>query len=757
MLSCLMIADDFTGACDSGMQFARSGLRSVVVTDATQGVLWGDGVEVLVVDTESRNCSRGEAADRVGAACSHLSALKPRLVYKKVDSALRGHLATEIYTVMETLGMDLCLMAPAFPEAGRVTVGGYHLVHGVPVERTEVGHDPGAPVRGSFLGHLLDIEEKLTIRSIGLEDIARGADHIQGLIEGMVGAGPTVIVMDAAASEDLREIATAGARLSPTPLFCGSAGLAACVPRAFELEGEGVGVTEAHWDGASVLTVVGSAESTTRNQVAALREVPGVSEWEIHAEATEFAWERPHLSNLVIEVHQHLEQGRDAIVSLVGLREGLSREGVGDAIGVLAEVTGRLVEQGALCGIIASGGWTAAMVLERLGGKGVEILEEVATGVALCRVRGGPYDGIPLVTKGGALGEEDAFVRAVDRLKARVDDADRPLLGITMGDVCGVGPEVIAKALAHPEVYRLCRPLVIGHPAVLRAQLEFVGARISVREVASPEGGRYRAGEIDVWNPLEVDLEQIETGRVCREAGRAAAEWVIAAADLAMVDRIDGIVTAPLNKEAMNLAGYRYAGHTELLAHQTGTDEVRLMLASERLNVVHVTGHVALHDVPERLTTERVFDTIALIHDALKGMGKVAPRIAVCGLNPHAGESGLFGEEDAESIRPAVEQALANGWDVDGPLPGDTTFFKAFDGLYDGVVAMYHDQGHVPVKLVAFADAVNVTLGLPIVRTSVDHGTAFDIAGKGIAREFNMLQTIRLGTKLAVQRKRNQA
>ncbi len=327
----------------------------------------------------------------------------------------------------------------------------------------------------------------------------------------------------------------------------------------------------------------------------------------------------------------------------------------------------------------------------------------------------------------------------------------RPLMGITMGDPCGIGPEVILKALAHEESYRVCRPLVIGHPEILKRDMGMAGVRLDVRIVDRPEDGAFECGCIDVWCPIDVDVDQIEIGKVCREAGRAAAEWVIHAVDLAMADRIDGIVTAPLNKEAMNLAGYPYAGHTELLAEKSGTARAHLMLVSDRMNVSHVTGHIALHEVPDRLTVDLIYDTVRLTRDVLVGMGKIDPRIAVCGLNPHAGENGLFGNEDAKIIHPAVEKALSEGWRVDGPLPADTTFLKVYNGLYDGVVAMYHDQGHVPAKLVAFDEAVNVTLGLPIVRASVDHGTAYDIAGKGVAKVVNMLQAIRVGSKLAIQ------
>ncbi len=328
----------------------------------------------------------------------------------------------------------------------------------------------------------------------------------------------------------------------------------------------------------------------------------------------------------------------------------------------------------------------------------------------------------------------------------------RPLLGITMGDVSGIGPEVIVKALSHPEVYAFCRPLVVGDMDILAANLVHSRCRIDVRRVDGPELGQYRPGQIDVWAPVEVDHAQVETGRICPEAGRAAVEWVVRAADLATEGRIHAIVTAPLNKEAMNRAGFRYAGHTELLAERLGVSDVRLMLASERLNVAHVTGHVALAKVPERLTEAGVLGTIRLLHGALTDMERPHPRIAVCGLNPHAGEAGILGREDMELIHPAIQTANAEGMRVAGPLPADTVFLKAYNGVFDGVVAMYHDQGHAPVKLVAFHDAVNVTLGLPIVRVSVDHGTAFDIAGKGVADEANMLSTLRLGARLAVKR-----
>jgi 4-hydroxythreonine-4-phosphate dehydrogenase len=321
-----------------------------------------------------------------------------------------------------------------------------------------------------------------------------------------------------------------------------------------------------------------------------------------------------------------------------------------------------------------------------------------------------------------------------------------------MGDACGVGAEVAVKALCEKEVYEFCSPVVIGEPQILTDCLRFVDDEVLVNRIPDIEAANPRHGTIEVLNPIEVDLSAIECGSVCTEAGRAAVEWIKTAVELALANKIDGIVTAPLNKEAMNRAGFNYAGHTELLGHLTDTRNYRMMLVSERLKVIHATTHIALHDVPDRLTEERVFDTIALAQQALVDLDYNRPRIGVAGLNPHAGEHGLFGEEDAIALEPAVERARVQGWDVTGPLPGDTLFYRAFNDDFDGVIAMYHDQGHIPIKLVAFADAVNVTLGLPIIRASVDHGTAFDIAGQGIADHVNMICALRFASRLATAR-----
>ena len=748
----VVLADDFTGACNTGLQFAKHGLHTVACETDRLPDLDLTAVSVLVCDTETRNASRPEARVIVTEACGSVRSQKVRVIYKKVDSALHGHLGAEINTVMTELDINLGILAPALPTAGRVTVGGYHLVHGVPVDRTEVGHDAGAPVRGSYLPHLLDEEPGLQVKLLPLEDVAQGADHVCSLIESFRDVGHTLVVADAASEDDLMVIAEAASQMDTAPLLCGSVGLANQIPEAFGFTGKPS--EEVAPVSGPALVVVGSNESVTRDQIAQLKRERAIQEWEVHADHSAFSWARPHLPAVVSELAAKLESGNSAILSLVGLHPGMEKAEATQAMAIIGDMGSRVVARHRPAGLILSGGWTTVQTVRALGAHGMHIYRALDVGTPICRIIGGLHEGLCVVTKGGALGAPDTLSKAVSYFESKVvDSCDHPLLGITMGDVCGVGPEIIAKAFGRDNLYQLCRPLVIGDRGALEEACGTVGARLKIRQIERPEDARYEQGTVDVLDVLTVDRSLWDKGKVSAEAGRAAAEWVIEGVRLALADRIDGIVTAPLNKEAMNLAGYKYPGHTELLAERAGGHDVRLMLASERVSVAHVTGHVPLHDVSELLTQKRVYDTISLMRDALIRMGKQSPRIAVTGLNPHAGENGLFGEEDDLIIKPAIEQARAEGYVIDGPLPADATFFKAYAGQYDGVVAMYHDQGHAPVKLVAFDTAVNVTLGLPIVRTSVDHGTAFDIAGTGMAKEGNLIHAVRVGAQLAIGRK----
>ena len=331
----------------------------------------------------------------------------------------------------------------------------------------------------------------------------------------------------------------------------------------------------------------------------------------------------------------------------------------------------------------------------------------------------------------------------------------KPILGITMGDAAGAGPEIIVMALSREDIRGVCNPLVIGDAATMEAAVEIVGSPDEVVVLKEVGEARFEEGLIEVLDLANIDLSRLTRGKVDPMAGRAAYEYVKRAVELALAREIDAVVTAPLNKEALNAAGYDYTGHTEILAHLCETKDVAMMLVAGELRVSHVTTHVSLREACDLVKKERILKVIELTDGALKRMDIERPSIATAGLNPHASDGGLFGQEEIEEIKPAVEEARRMGYDVTGPLPSDTVFYRAIKGReigrsrFDAVVAMYHDQGHIPIKLLGFFDGVNVTLGLPIIRTSVDHGTAFGKAGKGTANPASLIEAIKLGAKMA--------
>lgn len=320
-----------------------------------------------------------------------------------------------------------------------------------------------------------------------------------------------------------------------------------------------------------------------------------------------------------------------------------------------------------------------------------------------------------------------------------------------MGDAAGVGPEIILKSLANAEMYEISNPLVIGDRKILERAKSYVNSQLFIEAVQAEQLNEisYKHG---VVHCLDLDLlpEDLPIGQVSPEAGHAAYEYLAAAIEMAKENRIDAICTAPLNKEALQKGGHMYPGHTEILADLTNTKDYSMMLSAPNLRVIHVTTHVGIIDAVKMINPQRVYHVLKLAHDTLKRAGIESPKIAVCGINPHAGENGLFGYgEEEEKIVPGLEKAQAEGIDAVGPLPADTLFFRAVRGDFDIVVAMYHDQGHGPVKVLGLDAGVNITVGLPIIRTSVDHGTAFDIAGKGIADEKSLMEAMRQAVELA--------
>ena len=342
----------------------------------------------------------------------------------------------------------------------------------------------------------------------------------------------------------------------------------------------------------------------------------------------------------------------------------------------------------------------------------------------------------------------------------------KPTLAITIGDPAGIGPEIVAKTLADPETYRICNPIVVGDKHAVNMGIEVAGVSLETNIISSINGAKNEYGVIDLFDLGNIDPEKIEMGKPRAMTGAASAQYVIYAADLALANKVDGIVTAPLNKEAMHLGSYNYPGHTELLAEKSGTDDYAMMLVSGNLRVVHATTHIPFREIIEHLTPKRIEATIRFAQNACTSLGIKYPRIAVAGLNPHSGDGGLFGDEEARIIQPAIDAARAEGLYVEGPVPPDTVFGKAVGGLYDIVVALYHDQGHIPVKLIGMkyddetgqwgsVSGVNVTLGLSFIRTSVDHGTAYGKAGRreGTANPQSLMEAIELAVEMVKARK----
>ena len=339
----------------------------------------------------------------------------------------------------------------------------------------------------------------------------------------------------------------------------------------------------------------------------------------------------------------------------------------------------------------------------------------------------------------------------------------RPLIGISVGDPAGIGPEITAKALSLSEIYELCRPLVVAEAEMMREAVRFSGLSQQIHAISSPQEGLYQFGRIDVLDMKNLDGRSIRHKAVSAEYGRASYEYVKKVIELALSKEINATVTGPISKEAINQAGFRYSGHTEIYADLTHTKDYAMMLVHKEFRVIHVSTHVSLKEACARVKKDRIYQVIMLGYDAVKRLGIENPKIAVAGLNPHAGESGMFGHEEIEEIEPAIKEAQREGLKVEGPIPPDTVFPKMQGGQYDLVVVMYHDQGHIPTKLIGFQyddktktwssmSGVNITCGLPIIRVSVDHGTAYGKAGEGRANPESMIQAIHIAAQLALSK-----
>jgi 4-hydroxythreonine-4-phosphate dehydrogenase len=759
----LIIGDDLSGTADCAVTCTHHGLRSVVSLNAERAKAT-DAVEVLAIDTDTRRHAPADAAT-ANTHAWHAFA-DGRRVYKKVDSTLRGNLAAEVAALASVAGM--AIVAPAFPQAGRTTRNGQQFIFGVPVEASEVWRNEHIPGKADLCSMLTSAG--LRVVHIPLSTVREGATMLHSKLAACQREQWQAVVCDSETDDDLAIVAAASVTLSEV-FWVGSAGLAAPLVDVLSESGSpssdaGRTAALASMQGLShqrgVLAVVGSMSSVSHQQVAALHSNAHgfVDLFEANAQAL-LNPVSPATLALTAGITDALVNGRHAVVALS------QTERIPVADGAL--LARRLAEwlapvAGHAGGLIATGGETARALLSAMGIVSLEVIEEIESGVPLLAATHGGRT-LPVVTKAGGFGQSDTLYRAWRRLVAVLQaDAQaprqpseeeamtyRPVIGITMGDAAGVGPEIIMKSLAHASVYEQCRPVVIGDVSRLRDAGRRAGVNLEVRAISQPSEGEFRQGVVDCID-LGLIPADLPYGKLSPVAGDAAYQYIARTVELTSRGELDAICTAPLNKEALHAGGHIFPGHTEMLAHLTGIDEVSMMLVAPNLRVIHVTTHIGLLDAIRKIEPGLVQRTIERAHETLVRAGISNPRIGVCGINPHAGENGLFGYgEEEEKIVPAVKVLQERGWNVEGPLPADTLFFRAGRGDFDVVVAMYHDQGHGPVKVMGLEAGVNVTVGLPVIRTSVDHGTAFDIAGKGIADERSMLEAFRQAVDLATR------
>ncbi|SDN45881.1 4-hydroxythreonine-4-phosphate dehydrogenase [Klenkia soli] len=732
----LVLADDLSGAAETAAL-----LGSQVSVLLAGEVLPTMPAGVCVVDLDARHLPDHVVADRVGAA---LSAARSAQVLIKVDSLLRGPLAAAVGAA------GAVVVAPALPALGRTVVDGVPSAAGRPLSALDAWATEGRPAPATVAQALAPLP--VAVVPLGVVRSPRLGSELQALL----GAG-SVPVCDGETDADLDAVVAAVAQL-PGVALAGSGGLAAALGRTL---GAAVGAAPGvRGVGAGPLVVVGTAEPVAAVQVAQLV-AAGVDELVVPVAAlveplAEARW--------AAEVADRLTRGplvlrpdpADAVrpASSRALSAGLSRL-VADAL----QLTDAVVD------LVLTGGETARRVLDALDVVRLTPRGSVHHGAVLSTAD----DGRTVVTRPGSFGDADSLLTILTALTPRTPTEGtlpmstlttpattpgtstdpRPWIAVTMGDGAGVGPEVVVGALVDEASYADCRPVVVGDAARLQQAADLLGLAARIVVVEGPEQAVFEPGRINVVD-LGLLPADLPFGQLSPVAGHAAYEYIRVAAELAMAGRVQGICTAPLNKEALHSAGHVYPGHTELLAHFCGIEEVSMMLSSPKIRVIHVTTHIGLIDAIAKIEPGLVERTVRRGHDALVRAGIENPRIGVCGINPHAGENGLFGYgEEEEKIVPAIEVLQADGIDARGPMPADTAFFVAGRGDYDLIVAMYHDQGHGPVKILGIEAGVNITVGLPVIRTSVDHGTAFDIAGTGKVDVRSMVEALRQAAQMS--------
>ncbi|ELT42823.1 4-hydroxythreonine-4-phosphate dehydrogenase PdxA [Arthrobacter nitrophenolicus] len=794
MASVFVQADDFSGAAEVGFCFAQHGLRTQLLLGAAVPDETYDGgasftgpvPDVVVADTHSRGLPGPAAGLLAKDAFLSPSASGAQVMFKKMDSLWRGNVGAEI-AALTSLGFH-AVVAGALPQLQRSVRTGRPFVAGTPLAETDLWHaEQSAPP--ADIPSLLRPENPGAVRTMNLDGVRSGSAPFR-LAELLEGGQPALVVADGEIVKDLEQVVdallelnfqTGGRRI----VLVGTGGTAdVLAERLAAQHGTGrfahnaqpltaaeAATAEQQGTAWPVLAVVGSASGTAQAQLAQL-EAQGFRVVRLHPQyAGAIGAYAPQLAQVIDD----LKAGNRVVITLAAQKVDPS------ASARIVQALSKFAAEAAKAAptdLILTGGETAREVLDAAGHHSLVPLAAVQHGAVLSRAD----DGTLVGTKPGSFGDALALLQLYDEIRkhrGRPADASAntlprttsinpgadmttpattsteqnslPYVAVTMGDGAGVGPEVVVAAVLDPQSNAECRPVVIGDALRLRQAADILGIQADIQSIENVEDAVFTPGRVNVID-LALLPEDLPWGQLSAVAGHAAYEYIRVASELAMAGKVQAICTAPLNKEALHAAGHIFPGHTELLAHLTGTEEVSMMLSSPKIRVIHVTTHIGLMDAIRKINPDLVERTIRRGHEALVRAGIPNPKIGVCAINPHAGENGLFGQgEEAEKIEPGVKAAQADGINAVGPLPADTLFFLAGRGDYDLVVAMYHDQGHGPVKVLGIEAGVNITVGLPVIRTSVDHGTAFDIAGKAIADSRSMVEALHQAAEMATR------
>lgn len=729
----LILADDFSGSCEVSLPWSDHGFPTRISLGSAPGSPSGAS-RVTVMDTDSRYLEPADAHRRIQKLVQGLP--QGTMIFKKIDSLWRGNLNAELGALTDA-GYRL-IIAGALPHMERSVKNGRPLVAGRPLSSTDAWQVEAAKAPETVTELLGDLDTATASLSDGkpLQDqLAAAANSASALI------------VDCATEDDLLGIADAWLTLRTTnpqqfqrSILVGTGALntqlvstlsrRSAPPQGMTLQAPAPPGGPAR----CILGVIGSASSPSGQQLELARKA-GIP-------CSETINELPSPTPGAPVILRATRSGTDPTAVLRQLRK--------QATGFLAKHPG--------ADLFLTGGETARAVLDDLGVTSLAPLKQLEPGVVICQAP----DGRLIGTKPGSFGSPSILTTALTTLRelraplsqepesmSTTTQDTRPLIAVTMGDGSGVGPEVTVGALLDANAYKISRPIVIGDCHRLSLGAAALGLKAEIVEISEVAQAQFAPGRINVIDPHLLS-EDLEWGKISSEAGNAAYHYIRIACELAMRGEVHGICTAPLNKAALHEAGHIYPGHTELLAHFMGVEEVSMMLSTPKVKVIHVTTHIGLIDAIKKIEPGLVERTVRRGHEALVRAGNPNPKIGVCAINPHAGENGLFGYgEEEEKITPALEKLQADGVNAIGPLPADTAFFLAGRGDYDLIVAMYHDQGHGPVKVLGIEAGVNITVGLPVIRTSVDHGTAFDIAGKGIVEVGSMIEALAQSVNLA--------